>query len=345
MSAISAFPSLSQTPALPRTPPPASPKGAGIVACVDCTDRNAWVYPHALALATTLDVPITLLQVLDGDTSPGTRPDPVEYNLRRREALRALDRCAAAAEGPSAQTSIALAEGPTADEICRVVRDCDDGMVVLGRRGRQETGGSGMGGTVQKVLSQAPGPVLLVPVEAPVPAHGYRRIVVPLDGSRWAESVLPLAARLARAADAELLLVHVVPAPEMIEARPMEIEDKRLRQSVIERNEDAARNYLDRTKSNLSASGLRVRAISTRADDVREALSDLIQREGADLAVLSARGHSHQHVSDVPYGTVASYLIAHCNVPMLVTPATNHAAQTPLPTGNNCIRLPSATQA
>ena len=156
---------------------------------------------------------------------------------------------------------------------------------------------------------------------------------------------MPLAVRLARAADAELLLVHVVPTPEMIEARPLELEAKRLWQDLIERNEQAARSYLDRTKSKLSNSGLRVRTISTRGDDVREALGDLIHREGADLAVMSARGHSHQHVSDVPYGTVASYLMAHCNVPMLVTPSTIRTAQTPIPTGNNRLRLPLATQA
>ena len=334
MSAVSAFPSFSQSHTPPKTP--------GIVACIDCTDRNAWVYPHALTLAATLDVPVTLLQVLDGDTSPDTRPDPIECNLRRREALRALDRCAATIDARGPQTTIELAEGPTADEICRYVRDCDDGMVVLGRRGRQEPG---RGGTVHKVLSQAPAPVLLVPVEAPPPAQAYRRIVVPLDGSRWAESVLPLAARLARAADAELLLVHVVPTPEMIEARPLEVEDKRLRESIIDRNEQAARNYLDRTKSNLSGTGLRVRAISCRGDDVRETLSALIQREQADLAVMSARGHSHQHVSDIPYGTVASYLMAHCNVPMLVLPSATGTTPMTIPAGNNRLRLPYATQA
>src|SRR3546814_15560227 len=66
------------------------------------------------------------------------------------------------------------------------------------------------------------------------PDQSYQRILVPLDGSRWAESVLPLAARIARAANAEILLAHVVPAPEMIEARPLEMEDKELRQSLIE---------------------------------------------------------------------------------------------------------------
>lgn len=138
MAAISAFP-------FPSQPNP-SLGGPSIVACIDCTDRNAWIYPHALALATTLELPITLLQVLDGDISPDVRPDPIEYNLRRREAMRALDRCATAVEAPSTQATIELAEGPTAEEICRFVRDSDDGMVVLGRRGRQGSGRTGMGG-------------------------------------------------------------------------------------------------------------------------------------------------------------------------------------------------------
>src|SRR3546814_14426399 len=93
MSAVAAFP-------LPPQPhPPAS--DPGIVACIDCADRNAWVYPHAAALADALDFPVTLLQVLDAEASPDVRPDPIEWNLRRREALRALDRCANAARTPT----------------------------------------------------------------------------------------------------------------------------------------------------------------------------------------------------------------------------------------------------
>lgn len=82
MSAASAFPALAQASPRPQS---------GIVACIDCSDHDAWIYSHARALATTLDVPITLLQVLDGEGSTRSRPDPIECNLRRREALRALD--------------------------------------------------------------------------------------------------------------------------------------------------------------------------------------------------------------------------------------------------------------
>ena len=91
-----------------------------------------------------------------------------------------------------------------------------------------------MGATVHKVLMQTPAPVLLVPVEAPLPAAPYRRVVVPLDGSRWAESVLPLAVRLAKASEAELLLVHVVPTPEMIEAGMDRLRDFRIGQRLVE---------------------------------------------------------------------------------------------------------------
>jgi len=150
--------------------------------------------------------------------------------------------------------------------------------------------------------------------------------------------------RLAKAADAELLLVRVVPTPEMIQARPLETEDETLRENLIERNEQAARSYLDRTRSNLSAMGLRARAIVIRGGDVRDTLCALVDREAADLAVMSARGHGHQHVRDVPYGTVASYLMAHCSVPMLVLPSASRKAQMTSPAASQSVRLPTAIQ-
>lgn len=344
MSVIAAFPS---------TPQADSPLGGhDIIACTDCSDHSVWVVPHAVTLATALKVPVTLLRVLDGRASPEARPDPIEWSLRRREARRALDQCAASARSPSSDTKTALAEGRTADEICRFMRERDDGMIVIGTRGRGDGGrghgghGNGregeMGRTVQKVLSRAPGPVLLVPVEADAPPPAYHRIVVPLDGSCWAESVLPLASRLARATDAELLLVHIVPPPEMIEATPLEMEDMILQQNVIERNDQAARGYLKRVRANLAATGLRVRTISARGDDVRETLRDLIHREGADLVVLSARGHGRHHACDMSYGTVASYLMSHCAVPMLVMPSKTPLARSSTPAGHDRLRLPVA---
>src|SRR3546814_16176997 len=95
----------------------------------------------------------------------------------------------------------------------------------------------------------------------------------------------------------------------MIEARPLEMEDKELRQSLIERNEQAACSYLQRVKSHLTATGLRVRILSTRAADVSTALNELIQTDTQDLALTSARGHRRANVADAPYGPIASSYI------------------------------------
>ena len=60
--------------------------------------------------------------------------------------------------------------------------------------------------------------------------------------------------------------------------------------TLFNQAQQAARSYLDRTRSNLSAMGLRARAIVIRGGDVRDTLCALIDREAADLAVMSARG-------------------------------------------------------
>src|SRR3546814_15735031 len=78
-------------------------------------------------------------------------------------------------------------------------------------------------------------PILLVPPNAEPKPDSYRRIVVPLDGSCWAESVLPVATRLARAADAELVLAHIVPRPELTVLRPLELEAQLMPQRVVAR--------------------------------------------------------------------------------------------------------------
>lgn len=294
----------------------ASPPDFHVTACVDPSGQAA-VVPHARAIAQALGAPLTLLHVLEARPASEARPDPIEWDLRRHEARRALGRVASSSQ-PATGAGVALAEGPTADEICRFGAKDGQGLIVLGTRGRADARHNCIGGTAHNVLNRAPGSILLVPVEATAGPLGYRRIVVPVDGSCWAESVLPLAVRLARANDAELVLAHVVPAPELTETRPFEPEDLLLRQRVVERNERAARDYLERIRAYLADMGLRVRVLSLRGDDVRVALARLIDAEGADLVVLSARGHGGSRHGDMRYGSVTSYLMTHAAIPLLI---------------------------
>jgi nucleotide-binding universal stress UspA family protein len=140
--------------------------------------------------------------------------------------------------------------------------------------------------------------------------------MVPLDGSVRAESVLPIATRLAKAHDAELLIAHVIPAPELTKVGPLTAQDLELEQRVTGRNERVARSYLDQIRARVSEAGLAARTVISRSGDARTRLARLVRREGVDLLILSAYGRRGPR--DTPCGTVADHLLTHASVPLLV---------------------------
>lgn len=293
--------------------------GFNVVACVGRGPHADFIVPHALAVGKALGAPVTLLQVLEAQAVRDPRPDPIEWDMRRHDARKLLGGLAMVAGDPSGRADIALAEGRTVDEICRYANGKAECVIILGRGAGEDVDPRRIGSTVHNVAGRAPGSILLVPNDASAdPAPRYRRILVPVDGSAWAESVLPLAVRMARANDAELILVHVVPTPELTEIGPLEPDDIQLRARVVERNERTAKAYLARVKAYLAQNGVRVRTLSHRSDDVRASLVDLIRSEAADLVVVSARGHGGRHHADLRYGSVSAYLMAQSPVPLLI---------------------------
>lgn len=313
-----------------------------VVACLDRSEYAADVVFHAFRIAQALEVPVTLLQVLEGQPGKEVRPDPIEWDLRRHEARRVLGNLATAPMPSTATAEIKLAEGATAEEICRFTCGQPDCLLVLGTHGENGSTQTGIGGTAHHVLDRAPGSILLVPIAASAASTPtYRRILVPMDGSTWAESVIPLATRLAKSAQAELILAHVVPTPELTETRPFEPRDIELRRAVVERNEQTARVYLDHVRSYIAAMGIAVRVVSMRGEDVRSALSGLIRTEAADLVVLSASGQGGRHHADVPYGSVAAYLMTHSAAPMLIVRPSANAPEPMVATNAQTARLPA----
>lgn len=289
-----------------------------VAVCVDHSERSRNLLPHALAVTGPLGVPATLVHILDAGRAKKKRhrADPIEWELLRREACDMLQHVAEAC-GPAGQGIDAeLIEGRAAEQICRWARDHAADLVVLGTCGDDEPNPFHLGKTARDVIDAASVSILLVPPAASdtVPVR-YRRILVPLDGSAVAESVLPNAIRIAEAHHAELLLVHVASIPELTEIGPAEAEDVELCERLAGRNERVARQYLDRLKSRVARHGVDVRALVLRGD-IRSLLVKLVSEHDVDLVVLSAKGR--RNGSDVPYGSVTSYLMTRVAVPILV---------------------------
>lgn len=308
----------SQTPSehAARTDPAHGTKR--VIACVDASKQASKIIPHAIVVASALGLPVTLLRVLE-TRSGDSHPDPIEWNLRRHDAQDVLKRLAATGVSDAKPISTELTDGQVVDEICRWTEEHTAALIVLGAHRERGPRACDLGSTARGVLARWTGSVLLVPISAPEErALRYRRVLVPLDGSPWAESVMPIARRLAHALGAELLLVHVVPVPELTQVGPLEAEDLALRDRVVERNTRVGQAYIERIRGQVIEKGLRVRALTVRGEDVRSSLAQLIGAEGVDLVILSARGHGGNRLPDVPYGSVAAYLMTHSSTPMLI---------------------------
>jgi nucleotide-binding universal stress UspA family protein len=311
-------------------------ESGGIAACLDGSEIGESVLPHARAMSRALGGPLTLLRVLEGSTG-AERPDPVDWELMRRDAQGYLERIAERGQRDGA-ADVAVVEGTAAEEICLWVRNHGAALTVVSSHGGSGKTLWGLASTARKLVESGPGSFLLVPARtgSREGVARYRRVLVPLDGSALAESVVPFALRLAEAHGAELLLAHVVPGLELTEIGPPDAEDLELRERLMRRNERVGGQYLDRLRSQLVGSDVDVRALVLSGGDARGALTRLIGEEDVDLVVLSARGRSGR--PEMPLGSVASHLVAHAEVPLLIV--RRYAAASRHCTGRD-LRLPN----
>ena len=137
-----------------------------------------------------------------------------------------------------------------------------------------------------------------------------KRILVPLDRSELAESIMPLVAGLAREAGATVRLLHVAPVPENIvskEGRVVAYADQQMGQLETEH-----RDHLKNVAARLGIPADCVVRFGDAADEVlREA-----DAYGADLVAVTTAGKSG--LKRLVMGSVADQVFRRARVPVLL---------------------------
>jgi nucleotide-binding universal stress UspA family protein len=286
-----------------------------VAVCVDQMELSAKVIPHARTIAKALDRKLTLVHVMESVKLSNVPSDPVEWDLRRREAQIFISDLADRLEPAEISLSTKILEGHAAEQICSS-KIVEAGNITALCRSNDENQPR-MGETARRVLETSGSSILLVPACVPfIKKATYSKILVPLDGSSRAESAVPYAVRIALAENAELVLVHVTPQPEIMHFGPLSVEDIELRERLFRRNEMVAREYLNRIRAQLIDCSIPIRTLILKGGDVRHKLVDAIINQSADLLVLSAQGNSG--FADVSSGDVSSFLMARSPVPALM---------------------------
>jgi nucleotide-binding universal stress UspA family protein len=291
-----------------------------ILVCLDQSSFSDAALRHASSIAKTFGSTITLLYVLQPahETAVWHTTDVFSWEIARKEAGAYLEQLRAkTAQATGLQVDWRLEQGHPAERILSLARELGAHLIVLGSHGEGGARQWGLGSTAQQVLSVVRASVLVVrgPGGHAQDGAAPKRLLLPLDGSLRAESVLPTAARIARAQGAEILLAHVVAEPCMTAMLRADDDLDRARQ-VATSLESSAVRYLDDLRHQLGRQGLAVRTIVVRRADERQSLLNVVLAEGVDWVVLSAHGSTCNRAQSS--GSVTTHMLAHSSVPLLV---------------------------
>ena len=215
----------------------------------------------------------------------------------------------------------AVQGGRAAERILEQARERGHDLIVISSHGQSGLSGWNVNSVAHKVINRAGVSILLVrayklpdsPVAPPVCAATYRRILVPLDGSRRSEHVLPAAVRLAKQHGAELLLVHGIVTPELFQQTPLGVEDGQLINRVVEHNKRQAEHYFKDLARRLDVP---VKSYVLTGEDVAETLHRFVEEKEVDLVAIGAHGRSGKHAW--PYGSVTSSFITYGTTHLLI---------------------------
>lgn len=314
--------------------------------------------PHAEQFARIFGSSIILLQVLD-PTSYHENPtslDPLSWQIRKAEADIYMKGIAArirehlhiqkqhAGEGSANKSRVeyVIREGKTAENIVAFAQAENIDLLVISTHGSGGISRWNLSSVTQKVINLIYLPVLLIRAYLqPCPEAAqifYRRILLPIDSSRRAESALSAGIALARgemptplasdenilaprrtALDAalsptKLVLVSVIKPPELPIPEPYPNEVEQLSNQLMQISRKAVKNYLYEMKEHLP---VECETCVVENNSVASAIQELAnQEEEIDLVVLCAHGYTGQ--STWPYGSVARNYIEHGTKPVLV---------------------------
>lgn len=150
----------------------------------------------------------------------------------------------------------------------------------------------------------------------------YKRALIPLDGSKLAEAVIPFMLEIAGPLDMEIVLLAVVRPipPQTYEAsRHIVIDDADAR--MREAHED-----LRSVAGRLAAKGARV-TTRVRYGQPAEEITAAAHAEGADLIAMSTHGRSG--LGRLLFGSVAESVLREADVPVFLMRMTESAAVLP----------------
>ena len=150
------------------------------------------------------------------------------------------------------------------------------------------------------------------------------KILVPIDFSPSSHAALDAATELAEKFHAAVYLLHVIPAFPNVS-----LPDSITEAAVIEKAKVAATERFDVSEAVLKGKGIAVTSAVEVGDDVAGAILEAVEREKADLVVITTHGLSGWYPQ--VFGSIAEKIVKLAQVPLFLlrTPKPETSAKVP----------------
>jgi nucleotide-binding universal stress UspA family protein len=291
-----------------------------IMVPLDGSNAAEMVLPYAEEIATKFNSEIALVSVAE--------PTPAESDHLFRAYLKTIQEKVRTEFGnwgakPGTPVTIEVLAGKPAQEILSYAADKNVSLVVMASRGTSGEGPWLLGNIAAKVLRATTKPVLLVRKEAPaedLQRKGLiKRILVPLDGSKVAEQIVPHAEELARGMGAELILFQayesflgVISGEAMVTMSAEEIKE------ANKHREEDAKAYLRTIAGTLREMGLTVSEVVVPGEPADVILS---YAESNAVDIISMSTHGLSGLKRWVFGSVTDKVLHAGDMPVLVVRA------------------------
>ena len=146
----------------------------------------------------------------------------------------------------------------------------------------------------------------------------YQNILVPLDGSKRAEAILPHVENLARCFHTKVIFLVVAEPALMLEYD--EVIDMPRYLQERDQQKKKTQSYLTALQTEFRAKGIEVQTLLSRGPVVK-AIIDAARSENAELIAMASHGHSG--LPRTFYGSIAAGVLQRIDRPLLLIRSRN----------------------
>ena len=275
--------------------------------------------PYAEELAGRLGSEVTLLVVTESAESQDYHNHQLYIQHLVEPTMRLAERYSKKSGDKAIKVESTILTGHPAEEIVTYAEKDGSSLIIMATHGRSGIRRWSMGSVADKVVRAATQPVALIRAKGARPDVRERgilnRALVPLDGSKESEAVIPYIEELASKLEAEIVLVQVLERPSHVYAGGEGGNLTPYTDAEMEPLKAQAASYLEKMISLLNGKGIPTRS-EVRVGSPAQEITNLADETDSDMVAMSTHGKSG--FSRWAFGSVADKVLHAGNTPLLL---------------------------